>query len=125
MITDSERKSRGVLGEQAACDYLVAQGYRIDCRNWRCKQGEIDIIATKDDIVAFVEVKTRQAGAMVSPFEAVNRKKQRRTIIAASLYLATTHCEQQPRFDVAAVTLAGNSMSVEHLTAAYSADGYY
>lgn len=101
-----DRKETGAMGEQAAADYLLEKGYELLARNWHCRWGELDLVARKEDILAFVEVKTRKPGAMVSPLEAVNRTKQRKLIRSAQAYLMELgETELQPRFDVAAVTV--------------------
>lgn len=94
----------GKAGEAYAANWLQKQGYRVLARNWRCRYGEVDIIAQKGETVAFVEVKTRRPGAMVSPLEAVNRTKQKRLIMTAQCWLRASKCRLQPRMDVAAVT---------------------
>lgn len=94
----------GKAGEAYTANWLQKQGYQILARNWRCRYGEVDIIAQKGETVAFVEVKTRRPGAMVSPLEAVNRLKRRRLIITAQCWLRMTKSQLQPRMDVAAVT---------------------
>ena len=101
-----DRKETGALGEQAAADYLLEKGYELLARNWHCRWGELDLVARKEEILAFVEVKTRKPGAMVSPLEAVNRTKRRKLIRSAQAYLMELgETELQPRFDVAAVTV--------------------
>lgn len=94
----------GKAGETYTAGWLCQQGYEILARNWRCRWGEVDIIAKKGEIVAFVEVKTRRPGAMVSPVEAVNRTKQRRLIKTAESWMRMSKSPLQPRMDVAAVT---------------------
>ena len=95
----------GRAGEDYTAGWLRRQGYRILARNWRCRQGEVDIIAQTGETVAFVEVKARRPGAMVSPLEAVDRRKQKKLVMAATNWLSATGSDLQPRFDVAAVTL--------------------
>lgn len=68
----------GRAGEDRAASYLAAQGYRIVERNWRCAQGEIDIIATRDGVVTFIEVKTRTSTAFGHPFDAIDARKRDR-----------------------------------------------
>ena len=94
----------GRAGEDYTAHWLREQGYAILVRNWRCRWGEVDIIAQKGETVAFVEVKTRRPGAMVPPLAAVDRAKQRRIIRTAILWMEMTKSPLQPRLDVAAVT---------------------
>jgi putative endonuclease len=70
------RKELGKWGEEQGCRYLMEQGYRIVYQNYRCPVGEIDIIASREGQLAFVEVKTRRSTSFGSPAEAVNFKKQ-------------------------------------------------
>lgn len=90
----------GKLGEDYASSYLVELGYKILERNFRTRFGEIDIIAEKDDIIAFVEVKTRSKNYLYTPREAVNQYKQKKIILASSEYILISETSKQPRFDV-------------------------
>ncbi|MEG0853776.1 MAG: YraN family protein [Angelakisella sp.] len=121
MAEQGYKKQTGDRGEGAAADYLVKNGYRILVRNWHCKGGELDIVATKGDVIAFVEVKTRQPDALVSPLAAVNYQKQRRVIRSAMAYLSCHSFDLQPRFDVAAVTVEDSNYTVEYWEAAFDA----
>lgn len=94
----------GKAGEDYTANWLQKQGYTILDRNWRCRWGEVDIIAQKGGIVAFVEVKTRRPGAMVSPLEAVDWTKRRRIVRTAVTWMQRSKSPLQPRLDVAAVT---------------------
>ena len=114
----------GRLGEERVCAHLTERGYRIVSRNFRIKGGEIDIIAENGDYIAFVEVKTRKRGSMVSGFEAVNRRKQGLVIRAAAEYLRRNPTVLQPRFDTAQVTLDGDTAEVDYLENAYDTTGY-
>lgn len=90
----------GRLGEQAAADYLRRGGCEILAANFRTRLGEIDIVASDVRYLMFVEVKTRRAGSLVAPREAVDAHKQRRLILAAEEYLVRHPTRLQPRFDV-------------------------
>ncbi|MGO2049034.1 MAG: YraN family protein [Microbacterium sp.] len=68
----------GRAGEERAVLYLNTQRYQVLDRNWRCSQGEIDIVAEKDDILCVVEVKTRRSIAFGHPFDAVDDRKRER-----------------------------------------------
>ncbi|BDZ38423.1 YraN family protein [Microbacterium suwonense] len=68
----------GRAGEERAARHLRAQGYVILDRNWRCDQGEIDIVAMCDDQLCVVEVKTRRSDRYGHPFEAIDERKRRR-----------------------------------------------
>jgi putative endonuclease len=77
----------GRAGEDLAAAYLRGQGYEILGRNFRGSRGELDIVCAKDEVIYFVEVKTRKAGARVSPAEALTPNKRRRIYAAARTWL--------------------------------------
>lgn len=96
----------GALGEQAVADYLVNKGFTVADKNWRCRYGEIDIIAVNSHYIVFVEVKTRAENSLFAGREAVDVRKQAKIIKTASMYLAEKSVgDLQPRFDVAEVVL--------------------
>ena len=73
------------------------------CKNFHSRYGEIDLIATKDDIIAFVEVKTRAKDSLYSAAEAVTPAKQQKIILTALHYMEEYNSDLQPRFDVCEV----------------------
>ncbi|MBS1897754.1 MAG: YraN family protein [Actinobacteria bacterium] len=77
----------GRAGEDRAVAYLIGHGYAILDRNWRCEQGELDIVARHRDALAFVEVKTRRTLDYGHPFEAIDRPKRRRLWRLAQLWV--------------------------------------
>lgn len=101
----------GIYGENAACAYLVKQGYAILARNFRYgRYGEIDIIAAKDGTVSFVEVKTRASRLCGRPAEAVTWAKRRKIYRCAEYYLQCAGLlERLPAlsFDVIEIMLDG------------------
>ena len=120
----NDQKERGNWGEDRAARYLRLHGYRIVERNFRCRQGEIDIIARKGEIVAFVEVKQRKNADFGEAREFVTFSKQRRIIAAAELWLLKTGCELQPRFDVIEVYAPAGTRTlfpeIRHIENAFS-----
>lgn len=108
----------GNWGEQVVVDYLVARGYAIADRNWRLNHLEIDIIATKDCQIAFVEVKTRR-NPDENPLQAISQRKISNLCTAANAYLRTRQVRLQPRFDVASV-----NGTPDHYTLAYLPDAF-
>lgn len=68
----------GRAGEERAVQYLTQSGYVVLDRNWRCSQGEIDIVAARGSHLAVIEVKTRRSVAFGHPFEAIDERKRRR-----------------------------------------------
>ena len=96
---------RGALAEADASSLLTAAGYRIVERNFRCKAGELDIIARERDVLVFVEVRSRSNDAHGCAAEMVNRAKQRRVVRVARCYLASAEpVFDECRFDVVAIT---------------------
>ena len=100
------KKSLGQHGEQLAANYLTNQGYRIVTTNWHCKYGEIDIVAQKDNLLVFVEVRTRSADTTEGAFESITPRKQRRMTASAQTYLATQQLETSDwRVDVIGIAI--------------------
>ena len=107
--------NRGAQAEQLAADYLQSRGMRVLFRNYHSRYGEIDLIAADDRYLAFVEVKCRAKGSLTGPLETVTRAKQKKIIQTAQCFLQQYPCELQPRFDVAAVTAEGETLSFKDL----------
>jgi len=104
------RHTLGRWGEDQAALYLEHRNYKIVERGFRCRFGEIDIIARTGEELIFCEVKTRRPGALIAPEEAVSRAKQKRLIKTAGWYLNSHPWEGELRFDVIAI-VAGTSAS--------------
>ena len=117
-----QRQSLGSWGEDLAVKYLRRRFYRILETNYRCRAGEIDIIARRGSIIAFVEVKTRRGHRCGSASEAVTVRKQGQIIRAARWYLAANAGDLQPRFDVIAIDVDGDSHHLEHIVDAFTID---
>ncbi len=111
---------RGVRGESAAAAYLRLHGYRVLCRNYASRFGEIDIIAQKGGFIVLCEVKTRAKNAVASGLESVDAKKQQRLRLTAQKYLAEHPSGLQPRFDVIVVEAdAVHCRVVKHIEDAF------
>lgn len=95
-----DSRTLGRWGEEQAARYLRRHGYRILGMNYRCRMGEIDIIAQKRAFLVFAEVKLRKNADFAEAREFVTRAKQERIMTAASLWLAENETDLQPRFDV-------------------------
>lgn len=91
----------GRWGEAWTAQWMSRRGYRLVDRNWRCRFGEIDLIATNGRYICFTEVKLRKGRDFAQAREFVDHRKQERLRSAASLYLAQNPTSLQPRFDVA------------------------
>jgi putative endonuclease len=112
----------GNHGERIAAVYLTEAGLRVLDRNWRCRDGELDIVAREGDALVFCEVKTRRATGYGHPVEAVTPQKQRRLRTLAQRWLAA-HDEHAPelRFDVVGILVRPSRPAlVTHLRAAFS-----
>ena len=120
------RMRTGRIGEQRARAYLVSKGMRLIGENWRCRAGEIDLIAEDGNVLVFVEVRTRtgDSGAYGTPLESVNTRKQRQIRKLAELYLKMNGLSgREVRFDVVSVRLApsagGDTADIEHVAGAF------
>ena len=96
-------KSRGDWGEAQVAEYLRERGYTIVASQYRCRFGEIDLIARDGGMLCFVEVKTRKNGDLGLPREYVTAAKQRKLRTTASHYLSARDPDTPCRFDVAEV----------------------
>ena len=99
-------KDIGALGEKIAAKYLTGSGYRIREKNFRSREGEIDIIAEKDEFLVFIEVRTRTGNSYGTPEESVTAQKKERLIALAEAYIEDR--EDLPsswRIDVVAIEL--------------------
>lgn len=115
----TEKQEIGNAGETIARDYLLQQGYTIMETNWQFGHLEIDIIALKDNVLVFVEVKTRSSPAVLEPQLAVNQQKQRNIIRAANAYILRNGYSFEARFDIVTVVKNETGTVVEHLPDAY------
>ncbi len=118
----------GQQGEAIAASHLRAKGYEIIATNWRCAYGEIDLIAIKDDLLIFVEVKTRHAPTTESALASISAAKRRKIITAAHHYLnehlgETGTDDALWRIDVVAIALRRNTpVAIDHVENAFDWD---
>ena len=115
------RQALGAHGERLAEANLVAQGMVVVDRNWRCPDGEVDLILRDGDAVVFCEVKTRRTATYGPPAAAVAGAKARRLRRLAARWLATTRVRPSDvRFDVVAIVLGpDDAAAVDHIRAAF------
>jgi putative endonuclease len=115
------RRRLGIAGEDAVAAWYEAAGYRVVDRNWRCRDGELDLVVMRGDTLAFCEVKTRASTRFGTPVEAVTATKQRRLRMLAARWLADHNTRRRVlRFDVASVTRGSDSqLAVEVLEGAF------
>ena len=98
------RRALGARGEELAARWYAERGYEVVARNWRCRHGEIDIVAARGPVLVVCEVKTRSSDAFGTPAAAVTPAKQRRLRRLALTWLEVHSVRgRQLRFDVAAV----------------------
>ena len=113
----------GSRGERLAAAWYAAAGYEVVARNWRCREGELDLVVTRNGCVVFCEVKTRTGTGFGLPAEAVTAEKQRRLRRLATRWLGeqpTSVGFAEVRFDVACVTVrAGVESDLEVIEAAF------
>ena len=101
-----KRRETGILGERLAADFLRERGYRIIETNYRCPEGEIDIVARHGDSIVFVEVRTKQSRQFGSPEESITTVKKQRMRLAAARYReAHDDLPEMWRIDVVVVEL--------------------
>lgn len=106
----------GVYGEHLAAKYLREEHYDIISANFKTYTGEVDLIAEKDGVLCFIEVKTRQIGGLSAPADAVNAHKQKNVKSAASVYLNKWAKTKEHRFDIIEVFLDGEELQkITHL----------
>ncbi len=101
----------GRTGEQLAAEYLSRLGYDILYRNWRHFRYEIDVVATKEQVLHFIEVKTRQTTTFGLPEEDISRKKMHSLIQAAEAFVSKHPNWKRIQFDVLSVSLTDNEPS--------------
>ncbi len=109
----------GELGEDLAVEELVKNGYEIVERNWRFKKAEIDIIARKNEVLAIVEVKTRSSNYFGDPQDFVNPKKIKMLVEAVNEYVVSKDLDVEVRFDIIAIIINQNKLTLEHLEDAF------
>lgn len=95
--------SAGHEAERLAADYLRTQGFEIIQLNWKTKTCEIDIVAQRDDILFFIEVKSRKTSAQGTGFEYITTKKQKQMTFAAELYVAVNNWTRDYRLGAISV----------------------
>ena len=115
----AEKDRFGRAGEDRAAQHLIAQGYRVLDRNWRCRTGEIDIVATRGRDLVIVEVKTRRTEWFGHPFEAVDaRKRDRLWRLSCAWVVAHPEAARRRRLRIDVIGITGEDPAtavLEHL----------
>ena len=119
-----DKAKTGMRGELAAARYLREHGFTILSANYRCRLGEIDIIAADGAYICFIEVKTRSPQMLGRPADAVDTVKRKKLLAAASRFLSQNPTKLQPRFDVVEVYVRGGAvLRVRHIPNAFDGEG--
>lgn len=121
----AEHNDIGALGERLAKEYLVKQGFAILETNWRKGKHEVDIIAYKEGLIVFVEVKTRSSQGHGDPEDFVTIDKQRAYIRLANNYVLEKERDEEVRFDIIAIEVSQTGYQLDHIEDAFSAVGLY
>lgn len=117
--TKETNKQKGDEGESLAATYLEEHGYHIVARQWRFERYELDLVATKENAVVFVEVKTRYSNTYGEPWEAVNKTKRKKICTSADAYIRQYDLTLEPRFDIVSIIKNGNTCAIEHIEEAF------
>ncbi len=116
------RLIKGRSGEDEAARFLKARGFKILRRNYRCRFGEIDLVAADGETVVFVEVKTRSGSSFAEAAEAVNRKKMEHMTRASEFFLSEFGLlDHAARFDVVCIVKGERGTEIEHIQNAFEA----
>ena len=116
----AENNDMGKKGEEMAYRYLEEQGYDILETNWRVGHLEVDIIAAKDGILVFAEVKTRRSDEFGAPEDFVDKRKQKAYVKIANNYIVTNNRSDEARFDIIAIISDGQQFSIRHIPNAFT-----
>ena len=114
-----ENQLLGRQGELIASTHLQKNGYLILERNWRFGREEIDIIAEKDGLIVFVEVKTRQTDYTGDPVMAVTESKKKIIVRTANEYVLSKNIEKEARFDIIGIVLNKKETRIDHVEDAF------
>lgn len=109
----------GKIGEDIAATFLEKQGYTIRHRNWRWNRKELDIVAQKDGILVFVEVKSRRNDVFGLPEDAVNERKIRHIVASADAYIKKFSMDCPVRFDIISIIGDEKEYDVQHIEDAF------
>ena len=120
-MSKTAKQQTGQTAEDLACDYLQQQGLQLLERNYRCRQGEIDLIMRHDAYLVFIEVRYRRNANFCSGAESVDRRKQQKLINTATHYLQQhSQLAQHPsRFDVISMSRQKNTPAIDWIQDAF------
>lgn len=110
------KKDLGNMGEEKASNFLIQDGYSILARNFRTNQGEIDIIAKKNEEYIFIEVKTRTSIKYGEPIEAINKNKKKHIVNASKYFIYKNKLNNKYiRYDIIEVYINKKSQLINHI----------
>lgn len=116
----AKHSETGKRGEDLAIEFLEGKGFDILARNWKRQHAEIDIVASDENFIVFVEVKTRSSTIWGEPIDAISDYKMKQIIKGASLYLDENDCGNlEPRFDVVSIIINSDGVEIEYLDDAF------
>ncbi len=119
----AEHIEKGKKSEVEAAEWLKDEGYEIVCTNFRYNKKEIDIIAKEDNVLVFIEVKTKSFRSDENPGDIVPLRKQKFLLKAAEAYMMYYGIDVETRFDVIFVVYKGDETIIEHIKNAFSPFG--
>lgn len=117
----AKHNDTGTMGEALARRHLEEEGFAVVETNWRRGKYEVDIIAYREGLIVFAEVKTRSDVEHGNPEDFVDRKKQRAYVRMADAYVTMHRRQEEVRFDIISVVVGAGGTSIEHLENAFSA----
>lgn len=121
-MAQTSKQAFGGAAEQLVVEHLEREGWRVRDRNVLCRRGELDVVAEKGEVLAFVEVRMRSTAAWGDPSQTVTFAKQRKVVLAATEYCQRHRLFQRViRFDVASVVGRGREGVVEYIADAFDA----
>lgn len=125
-MTQTKAQALGALGERIAERWLARDGWQVVDRRWRSGRRDLDLVAIRNSVVAFVEVKTRRSTWSGGPVEAVNWRKQRELTRSAQAWLDQRGTLIAPagavyRFDIVGVVASRERVGVRHVSSAFPA----
>ena len=112
-------REKGSAAEGLAVDYLKKKGYKILEQNWYSQHQELDIIASKDGVMAIVEVKSLSSNYLREPYQSVTRNKQRMIISATNAYIRKHNINDDVRFDIISIITGKHGTQIEHIENAF------
>jgi putative endonuclease len=117
------KASIGRRGEDEAARFLESRGYKVLDRNYRCRYGEIDIVARDGKTVVFVEVKTRGSDRFGTPADSVDARKQKKILLTSQFYIESNRLfDSDLRFDVVGIEMNGGRFAFELVKNAFEAE---